>query len=281
MAETPPTVDEPAARDDPPGSQERTPWRVEGARDSPDKGSRAYQMPGGRRLLWILLVMLAVNWLIVSRASVDHQRITVPYSYFRQQATVGNIAEVSSKGETILGKFRRNVRYPAGKKARVTHLFKTERPAFADDAIFGLLLAKNVKIDAKSPDSRSLLSTVLFGFGPTLLLVGLFVLLMRRAQGGQGGMLGKLGKSKAKRYDASAQRTTFADVAGIDEVTDELAEVVGFLKDPDRYRRLGGMIPRGVLLSVLQAPARRCWRVPWRARPRCRSSRCRRRSSWR
>ncbi|MEO8687751.1 MAG: ATP-dependent zinc metalloprotease FtsH [Solirubrobacteraceae bacterium] len=249
MAETPTPADDPVARDETPRPQERTPWRVEGARETPDKGPPASRMPGGRHLLWIVVAMLALNWVIASRASVDHQRITVPYSYFRQQALVNNIAEVSSKDETIEGKFRRNVRYPAGKKGRLTHLFKTERPAFADDAIFGLLLRNKVTVNATSPDSRSLLSTVLFGFGPTLLLVGLFVLLMRRSQGGGGGMLGNLGKSKAKRYDASAQRTTFADVAGIDEVTEELAEVVGFLKDPDRYRRLGGMIPRGVLLS--------------------------------
>src|ERR1019366_6006596 len=92
--------------------------------------------------------------------------------------------------------------------------------------------------------------SLLLGFGPTILLVGLFVLMMRRAaKAAGGGMLGGLGKSKAKRYDASMQRTTFADVAGIDEATDELAEIVGFLKQPDRYRRLGGRIPRGVLLS--------------------------------
>ena len=88
---------------------------------------------------------------------------------------------------------------------------------------------------------------------PTLLFVALFVFLMRRMSGagGGGGPLGSLGKSKARRYDATAERTTFADVAGIDEAEEELTEVVGFLKDPERYRRLGGMIPRGVLLSGL------------------------------
>jgi cell division protease FtsH len=205
---------------------------------------------------WVILAMLAFNWIIASQVqkSGGHPRLTVPYSYFRGQAQAGNVAEVSSQGETIQGSFRHVITYPAGKKGTVTHLFKTERPAFADDQLIGLLSSKNVTINAKPVSSGgSLLSNLLLGFGPTLLLVGLFVLMMRRAQRsmGGGGMLGGLGKSKAKRYDASEQRTTFADVAGIDEATDELAEIVGFLKEPERYRRLGGMIPRGVLLTGL------------------------------
>ncbi len=215
---------------------------------TPPPGSR-FHLPDRRRLVWLVLAMFAFNWVIAGQMQRSRQRVDVPYSYFRDQALVNNVKEVSSKGETIEGRFRREVRYPDGKRTTTTDLFETERPAFADDEILGLLLRKKVRIDAKSPDGRSLLMTVLVGFGPTLLLVGLFVLLMRRAQGAQGGMMGKLGKSKAKRYDATTEHITFADVAGIDEVTDELAEVVGFLRDPDRYRRLGGMIPRGVLLT--------------------------------
>ena len=211
-------------------------------------------MPGGRVFWVVLLAMFALNWAIATQVTTGHPRLTVPYSYFRQQAQAGNVAEVNSKGDTIQGTVRRDIRYPPGAKGKVTHLFKTTRPAFADDQLLGLLLSKRTEVNAKSVDEgRSLLASLLLGFGPTLLLVGLFVLLMRRAAGamGSGGPLGKLGKSKAKRYDASAQRTTFADVAGIDEATDELAEVVDFLKHPDRYRRLGGTIPKGVLLSGL------------------------------
>jgi len=118
--------------------------------------------------------------------------------------------------------------------------------------LLALLLSKGATVNATVSQGRSLLASLLLGFGPTILLVGLFVLMMRRAaKAAGGGMLGSLGKSKAKRYDASMQRTTFADVAGIDEATEELAEIVGFLKQPDRYKRLGGMIPRGVLLTGL------------------------------
>ncbi len=203
----------------------------------------------GRGLLFALLALFAINLFVANRIPAGGRRVDVPYSYFRAQALRDNVAEVSSKSDTITGKLRKEVRYPAGKDAKATQLFATERPAFADDAILGLLLRNHVTVEAKSPSGRSLLGSILLGFGPTLLLVGLFVLFVRRSQGGAGGMLGKVGKSKAKRYDASLQRTTFADVAGVDEVTEELAEVVGFLKDPDRYRRLGGMIPRGVLLT--------------------------------
>ncbi len=238
----------------PPGPRDHRPWRVEGSRERPPDTPPPSRMPVGGRFALIVLAMLALNWVLASQIPSDPERVTVPYSYFREQALEDNIAEVSSENDTIEGTFRRDVQYPNPEEGRSTDRFETERPAFADDEILGLLLSKNVKISARAPGGRSALATILLSFGPTLLLVGLFVLLMRRAQGmagAQGGMLGSLGKSRARRYDASATRTTFADVAGIDEVTDELAEVVSFLREPERFRRLGGMMPRGVLLTGL------------------------------
>ena len=90
---------------------------------------------------------------------------------------------------------------------------------------------------------------LLFGFGPTILFIALLFWLMRRASNAQGGVLGSFGRSRARRYEPSAERVTFADVAGIDEAKAELSEVVDFLRQPDRYRRLGARIPHGVLLS--------------------------------
>src|SRR6202012_1262191 len=108
----------------------------------------------------------------------------------------------------------------------------------------------NVIVNAKSPDQPTpLWEQLLAGFGPTLLLVGLGVWFFRR-QAAAGGGIGGIGKSRAKLYQPEAgPRTTFEDVAGIDEVENEVSEIVDFLRDPDRFRRLGAQIPRGVLLS--------------------------------
>ena len=107
----------------------------------------------------------------------------------------------------------------------------------------------NVEINAKSPDSgRGVLAQILLGFGPTLLILGIIIFAMRRATAG-GGALGALGRSKARKRYEGLERVTFDDVAGIEEAEQELVEVVDFLKNPDKYRALGGKIPRGVLLS--------------------------------
>ncbi|MGI9081196.1 MAG: ATP-dependent zinc metalloprotease FtsH, partial [Thermoleophilaceae bacterium] len=100
---------------------------------------------------------------------------------------------------------------------------------------------------------RSFLQTLLFSFGPTLLIVGLFIFIFRRMakQAGGGGMLGQFGRSKARLAEASEQRVTFNDVAGIDEAKNELTEIVAFLTEPARFMKLGARMPRGVLLSGL------------------------------
>src|SRR5207302_384065 len=113
-----------------------------------------------------------------------------------------------------------------------------------------LLQEKGVVINAQPLDTGTpWWESLLFGFGPTLLFLLLLFWLIRRASGGAGGMLGAFGRSKARRYEPTGTRVTFADVAGIDEAKAELAEIVDFLRSPDKYSRLGGRIPRGVLLS--------------------------------
>jgi cell division protease FtsH len=228
-----------------------TPWRVEGERPEPKQPGGAVagmRPPGGHRFWLLLLAMFAVNFLLVSFIPRGATRIDVPYTFFRTQVAKGNVAEIRSRGETIQGEFAKKVTYPAGKDGKTSKSFQTERPSFAQDKLYQTLVGKGVVVSAEPLEQpRPFWETLLFSFGPTLLLVGLFILLMRRSAGG-GGLSG-LGRSKAQRYDTSGRRTTFDDVAGIDEAEEQLIEIVDFLKNPDRYRRLGATIPKGVLLS--------------------------------
>jgi cell division protease FtsH len=179
-------------------------------------------------------------------------RVKVPFSpYFLQQVQTGEVKSISSKGDVISGTFKTKLRYPPGSKtATPTTLFSTEVPVFWDHAsLTALLQSKGVQVTASTPGTSVWLA-LLEGFGPTLLLVGLFVLLARRATSGGGmGALGNFGRSQARRVDPEKIRVTFDDVAGIDEAKAELTEIVDFLRNPERYQRLGGRMPHGVLLS--------------------------------
>jgi cell division protease FtsH len=241
-----------AAREQPRRASDPAPWRVEGSR-TPEKPTA--RPPWRARSFWlILIVLLVVNYVVGAALAPGTGRVSVPYSFFRAQVQAGNVADVESRADEIQGSFRKEVRYPASGKGKAAKNFQTVRPALGDDGMLTLLLDKGVTVNAKPlQQGRPWWETLLVGFGPTLLLVGLFVLLARRAASSAGGMggLGGLGRSRARRYEHSEQRTTFADVAGIDEVKEELAEIVEFLREPDRFRRLGATIPKGVLLTGL------------------------------
>jgi cell division protease FtsH len=231
---------------------DRVPWRVEGARRS--GGDMGPERPRlfGPRFWWILLGLLVLNWVLSAMLVRPPERTEVPYTLFRAQVEAGNVASVTGIEDAIDGDFKNPVRVPVDDQTQDVTRFSTRRPSFAaDDNLWELLTEHNVEVSAEPPPGPSLLERVLLGFGPTLLLVGLFVLLARRAGGAGGaGALGGFGRSRARRYEPeTGRRTTFADVAGIDEVEDEVVEVVDFLKNPDRYRRLGAMVPRGVLLA--------------------------------
>jgi cell division protease FtsH len=223
-------------------------WRV----DPPSQGTPQKQPHPWRRLGWRIvlfaLILFGINYWAASRATQPQTRLRVPYSpFFLQQVQSGNVAQITSRGTAVQGQLKQSVGY-GDKHAR---LFKTEIPAFANtDQLSKLLQEKGVTINAKPLDTGSpWWESLLFGFGPTLLFLLLLFWVFRRAAGGAGGVLGGFGRSRARRYQPTAGRVTFADVAGIDEAKAELAEIVDFLKNPDRYRRLGGRIPRGVLLS--------------------------------
>jgi cell division protease FtsH len=196
----------------------------------------------------LIVLLLIVNYSLAHRATAVY-RVRVPYSpFFLKQVRAGNVLEITSRGTAIQGRFRKAAAPPSGGKAAQS--FETEIPAFADtNALSRLLESNDVVINAEPLDAGVVWwKTLLFGFGPTLLFLLLMVLLFRRFGRAQS-MLGSFGRSKARRYQPGGVEVTFADVAGIDEAKFELTEIVDFLRNPKKYQRLGGRIPRGVLLS--------------------------------
>jgi cell division protease FtsH len=235
---------------------QRPPWKVEGT-DTRGQGRSDGDGPTrgrGRGGFWgLLVVLLVINWILAAVFMGPQPRPAVSYTFFLSQVSVSNVEAITSTGETIEGTFKKPVSYtpPEGSGAQEVSRFTTQRPTFASDNLFQQLQSTGVPINANPPDAGPpLWQQLLFGFGPTLLLVWLFVMAGRRLGGGAGGVLGSFGRSRATLFrPESGPRTTFADVAGIDEVKNEVTEIVDFLRDPQKYRRLGAMIPRGVLLS--------------------------------
>jgi cell division protease FtsH len=214
---------------------------------SPTTPQRPWFRPGPG---WILLILavLALNIFVSTRATEPAERVRVPYSpFFLDQVRSRHVASITSTGTAIQGTFTEALSYGDSKP---TKLFKTEVPAFANtNALTALLETNDVTVNAEPLDTGpKWWQSLLLGFGPTILFLFLLFWLLRRA-GNVQNALGSFGRSSARRYQPSGDKVTFADVAGIDEAKDELSEVVDFLRRPEKYRRLGGRIPHGVLLS--------------------------------
>ena len=219
-------------------------------RESPPTPPRRPGFGLSPRWIVFFLVLLALNLFISTRAMEPESRVRVPYSpFFLQQVKTRNVEEITSKGTDIQGTFKKDVAFEDSKP---TTRFRTEIPAFANtDELSQLLQANDVTVNAEPLETGApWWQTLLFGFGPTILFVFLLFWLFRRA-GNVQNALGSFGRSRARLYEPSGDRVTFADVAGIEEAKDELSEVVDFLRNPTKYRRLGGRIPHGVLLSGL------------------------------
>jgi len=202
---------------------------------------------------WITLgILLLINIFVtnVLFAPAQPTTITIPYNVFKQQVAADNVVSVTTTGDAITGVTKTAIKESPSSSVSATH-FTTQRPSFADDQLEPLLEQHGVTINAKPENPPPpLWQTLLLSFGPTLLLVFGFIYLIRRAQsaGGAGGLLGSFGQSRARLYDPERPATTFADVAGIDEVKQELQELVDFLREPQKYEKLGGSVPKGVLL---------------------------------
>jgi cell division protease FtsH len=246
----------------PPPPKTESGWRVDPAPDGrgTPAPSKRPMIPWGRRFIWFVLALLALNLVLSFMTGRPEERKRVPYQpFFVDQVEADNVKELSSRADSIEGELKDEATFnPPGDAEPVgVTKFETEVPAFIDPSELTRLLAEqNVVINAEPPDEgRSLWVTLVLGFLPTILLVGFFIWLFRRqtgAGGGGGGILGGFGRSTARRVRSGEQeRVTFDEVAGIDEAEDELAEVVDFLKNPGRYTKLGARVPRGVMLYGL------------------------------
>jgi len=212
-----------------------------------------------RRAWLTFLLILAVNFLLVHLFFPrPDEPVKVPYTLFKQEAARGNVERIYSRGERLTGRFRTPVTYPppadtvTKEPRRAVKDFTTTLPTFLDPGLEELLIANGTEISAEPIQQENTWLNLLFSFAPALLLIGLYVWFYRRLAktgGGFPGMLSGLGKSGARRFDPDeGERVTFDDVAGIDEAEKELIEVVDYLKNPEKYARLGARAPKGILL---------------------------------
>ncbi len=197
-------------------------------------GRLSVNLFGKNLVLWVIIGMLAV--ILFNLFSDPNQRTAgqnLPYSQFLEKVDSGEIIAVTIQGQTITGKNDGGMNY------------STYAPN--DNSLVDRLNDRGVSITAAPEEEGSLLMATLLSWFPMLLLIGVWIFFMRQMQGGGGKAMG-FGKSKAKLLTEKQGRVTFEDVAGIEEAKEELEEVVDFLKNPQKYQRLGGKIPKGCLL---------------------------------
>jgi cell division protease FtsH len=204
-----------------------------------------------------ILVLALVSWFLVSflfQIFGSSNRLKLSYTEFKDKVTQGQVSEITVKGDQVTGQFKKTIEGEPvstilGKRVPNYDAFKTTLPPFRDEELMGLLEKNKVVIRAES-EERSWLWTLLVSFLPWLLIIGFFVWSSKRFQqkmGGMGSPFG-FGKSKAKLYTESTSNVTFDDVAGLANTKRELQEVVAFLKEPSKFKSLGGELPRGILL---------------------------------
>src|SRR5215211_3305930 len=229
----------------PAGEDRPTTNRSDEQRRAPGPGGQS-NMPPARSWLWFALILLA-NFLLVRLLFPGPEApVEVPYTFFKEEVRAGNVEAIYSQGDTVEGRFEEPVTYPpkgeggsepGSTPSRTSKNFTTVLPSFVDPGLEDLLIDNGVEISAEPiQEGGNPLLTLLFTFGPALLLIGGYIWLYRRSQqqgGGVGGALTGVGRSRARRYDRESEtRVTFDDVAGIDEAENELVEIVDFLKDP-------------------------------------------------
>ncbi|MCL2783431.1 MAG: ATP-dependent metallopeptidase FtsH/Yme1/Tma family protein, partial [Propionibacteriaceae bacterium] len=239
------------------------PWRTEGLPAKSDGGDAPEQPTGGGMRpnswrFWVVwLIVLAGIWAFMSWMNHRDAPPNVSYNEFTAQVQAGNVKSVHAKGDSIDGELKSPAVVPAdtsasANKAGTTYTqFTTERPTWASDDLWQALQNHKVLVSATPTYTETpLWSTLLMSFLPWILLIGIYVWFMRRMAkgGGFSGLMGGMGRD-VKPIEKDKVRVNFTDVAGIDEVRDQVTEIVDFLKNPDKYRRVGAHAPKGVLLE--------------------------------
>ncbi|MET4711456.1 cell division protease FtsH [Pseudomonas sp. PvP125] len=187
-------------------------------------------------ILWLIIAAVLVT--VMNNFSSPNEPQTLNYSDFIQQVKDGKVERVAVDGYVITG------------KRSDGDSFKTIRPAIQDNGLIGDLVDNHVVVEGKQPEQQSIWTQLLVASFPILVIIAVFMFFMRQMQGGAGGKGGPMsfGKSKARLLSEDQVKTTLADVAGCDEAKEEVGELVEFLRDPGKFQRLGGRIPRGVLM---------------------------------
>ena len=188
-------------------------------------------------VLWMIIAGVLLT--VFSNINQETNEDTINYSAFIREVRSGSVERVELAGIDIVGLRSDNSQ------------FRTVMPLIGDDQLLNDLFENNVEVIAKEPEQQSIWTQLLVASFPILIIIALFFFFMRQMQGGGAGGKGgpmSFGKSKAKLLGEDQIKVTFADVAGVDEAKEDVQELVEFLREPDKFQRLGGKIPRGILM---------------------------------
>lgn len=200
----------------------------------------------GRLIVWVVLGTLLALWAYTYWGTGPSSGTRISYSEFRSQLQNENVERVVVKGSTVRGELQSTATKTQEGSTTEYDNFVTYLPSFGDEELMSMLESRGVEV-VTEPESSFPWGLVIMGLLPVLLLFGVGYIFLRRMQA-QGQGLFSVRESKAKLFDKDDEDTTFDDVAGADSAKEELREVIKFLKSPERFERLGGKVPKGVLL---------------------------------